>query len=243
MLTRQITLSGLVKRRFIHCIRTHGQTAHDVVESLGIPPGDLCKVIAGQGLARLPLTHYERIARWLRMPLANIIALAGLRPTIDDLMRLGMEVRGYRPTSADDQIRAAREVGISVAVFRRALHGYDDFRPSMVTCDRLARWLAWTGLEPDDIALAAGMVVRYRADRQRITLSLAADQSVMPYPCACGRPGCMIPAHIPSGPRRKWRSDACRMWAKRAAARSLPPRPAPIVRFIKINERPVPVRF
>jgi len=243
MLTRQVTLSGLVKRRFVHCIRAHGQTVREIVETLGIPPGDLCKMIAGQGLGRVPLARYERIARWLRMPLANVVALAGLRPAIDDLMRLGMEVRGYRPTCADDQIRAAREVGISVAVFRRALHGYDDFRPSITTCDRLARWLAWTGFEPDEVALAAGMVVRYRADRQRITLSLAADQGVKPYPCACGRPGCMIPAHIPSGPRRKWRSDACRMWAKRAAARNLPPRPAPIVRFIKINERPVPVRF
>lgn len=242
---REVTFSGIVRRRFIHCVRVHGQTAREVVDTLGIPPGDLCKVIAGQGLSRLPLSSYERIARWLRMPLANIVALAGLRPTIDDLMRLGMEVRGYRPTSADDQISAAREVGFSVAVFRRALHGYDDFRPSITTCDRLARWLAWTGFEPDDIALAAGMVVRYRQDRQRITLSLAADEQIKPYPCACGRVGCMVPAHIPSGPRRKWRSDACRMWAKRAAARNaaLSPRPAPLVRFIKINERPVPVRF
>lgn len=251
----EASLSGIVRRRFIHCVKEHRQTVPAVVESIGISPGDLCKVIAGQGLSRLPCATYDRLARWLKMPLANVLALAGVQPAIGELIRLGMEVRGYRPTSAQDQASASGEVGIGVAVFRRALHGYDDFRPSISTCDRLARWLAWSGFEPDDVALAAGMVVRYRPDRRRITLSAAASQEIKPYPCACGRPGCMIPAHIPSGPRRKWRSDACRMWAKRTANRTVhgaahsAPHPAPlphhspIVRFIRINERPVPVRF
>jgi hypothetical protein len=71
-------------------------------------------------------------------------------------------------------------------------------------------------------------------------------QALAPYPCACGRPGCTVPAHVPAGPRRKWRSDACRMWARRRGQGAQPvalPHPTPIVRFIVINERAVPVRF
>jgi hypothetical protein len=143
-----------------------------------------------------------------------------------------------------------------VAVFRRALHGYADFKPSLRTCDRLADWLAWSGFDTDDIALAAGMVVLDRQDGQRVTVSPDTSRKIEPYPCACGRAGCMVPAYIPSGPRRKWRSDACRMWAKRRASRQIGsiqaasrvplialPHPAPLVRFIMINERSVPVRF
>jgi hypothetical protein len=65
----------------------------------------------------------------------------------------------------------------------------------------------------------------------------------------------MVPAHIPNGPRRKWHSDACRMWAKRQAEREAEAGPKktgqarttvqhpPIKRFIVINERRVPARF
>jgi hypothetical protein len=252
---RPMTIADIVKRRFLYCVNQRHQSVREVVTAIGIPPGDLCRVITGQQTAYLPLFIYYHIACWLRMPLANVLALAGKRLKLDELIRLGMEVRGYHASSTQDQITAAEEVGISVAVFRRALHGYADFTPSIRTCDRLAVWLAWTGLDADDIVLAAGMIVRYRPDGKRVALTTVANRNIKPYPCACGRVGCMIPAHIPSGPRRKWRSDACRMWAKRKADResrrdhpaatnsAALPHPTPIVRFITINERPVPVRF
>jgi hypothetical protein len=253
---RQVTLSGLVKRRFVHCVRVRGYPVRGLVEMIGIAPGDLCRVIAGQNVDRLSLSTYLQIARWLHMPLANVIALSGTKPRLESLVRLGMEVRGYCSTSTTDQMAAAGEVGVGAAVFRRALHGYADFKPSIRTCDRLAGWLAWSGFDADDIAVTADMVVLYRQDGRRVTVAPDASRRIEPYPCACGRAGCMVPAHIPSGPRRKWRSDACRMWAKRQAARrSRPhpttkresptplPYPAPLVRFIMINERPVPVRF
>jgi hypothetical protein len=252
---RQFTLSGIVKRRFVHCVNKHGKTVSEVVQAIGIPPGELCQIIAGQPTIDLPLQTHFRIARWLHMPLANVTALSGIRPRLQDLVVLGMARRGYTPTSSQDQIRAAADVGISVAVFRRALHGYTDFRPSIYTCDQLARWLAWSGFTTEDIVAAAGMTVRYLPGGRRITVALDTAEKIEPYPCACGRAGCVIPAHIPSGPRRKWRSDACRMWAKRQSerdarrktrhsrkARAVSPHP-PIVRFIMINERLVPVRF
>jgi hypothetical protein len=246
---RQPTLSGIVQRRFLHCVNSRGQSVQEVVASIGIAPGDLCHLIANRGQASLSVNTCWHVARWLRMPLANVIALAGVRLKLPDLIWLGMQARGYRVRSAQDQIAAAAEAGISVAVFRRALHGYGDFSPSIRTCDRLAAWLAWTGLEPDDIVTAAGMVMHYRPDGTRIALTPAARRAIRPYPCACGRAGCMVPAHIPSGPRRIWRSDACRMWTKRRAqriaqnARTAVPHPASIVRFIAINERAVPARF
>jgi hypothetical protein len=252
----QPTLSGIVKRRFVHCINRHHQTAREVVHMIGIPPGELCQIIVGQQTAHLPLKTFYRIGRWLQMPLANVVALSGIKPQLNELVKLGMETRGYSSTSSLDQIQAAAEAGISVAVFRRALHGYADFRPSIRTCDQFARWLAWTEFAPDDIVAAAGMTVRYLPDGQRVTVSLDVHDKLESYPCACGRVGCLVPAHIPSGPRRKWRSDACRMWAKRQAeqaarlhtqkfqtAHTRLPRPSPIVRFIVINERLVPVRF
>ena len=246
---RQPTLPGIVQRRFIHCATHHGEPVAALVARIGAPPGDLCRLIAGQQLDSLPLATFERIARWLRMPLANVTALAGRAPALAELVRLGMTARGYRPTSTRDQIDAAREAGISVAVFRRALHGYADFRPTIRTCDRLAAWLDWTGYDGDDIARAAGLAVRYRADGRRITVAAGEGGILAPYPCACGRPGCMVPAHIPHGPRRKWRDDACRMWARRRTdrARSAPsplrvPCPTPIDRFIAINERFFPLR-
>jgi hypothetical protein len=246
---RQPTLPGIVQRRFVHCVAHHGEPVDALVARIGAPPGDLCRLIAGQQIARLPLTTFERIARWLRMPLANVTALAGHTPALAELVRLGMTARGYRPTGTRDQIAAAGEAGISVAVFRRALHGYADFRPTMRTCDRLAAWLDWTGYNGDDIARATGLAVRYRAGGRRITVAAGEGGLLAPYPCACGRPGCMVPAHIPQGPRRKWRSDACRMWARRRARRAVPaaataggPCPTPIDRFIAINERLFPVR-
>jgi len=250
---RQPTLAGIVKRRFIHCADKPGQTVSEVVQAIGIPPGELCQIIAGQPTLRLSLrTHYQ-IARWLKMPLANVTALSGYRPRLGELVRLGMEVRGWCGTCSEHQICAANEVGISVAVFRRALHGYPDFRPSIRTCDRLASWISWSGYTPDDLAAAADMMVRYLPDGRQITVVLDIAKSIASYPCACGRAGCMVPAHIPNGPRRKWRSDACRMWAKRQAKRAArlsgrkmspaAPMPDPIVRFIVINERRIPVRF
>ena len=152
---RQPTLPGIVQRRFIHCATHHGEPVAALVARIGAPPGDLCRLIAGQQIDALPLATFERIARWLRMPLANVTALAGRAPALAELVRLGMTARGYRPTSTRDQIDAAREAGISVAVFRRALHGYADFRPTIRTCDRLAAWLDWTGYDGDDIARAA----------------------------------------------------------------------------------------
>jgi len=246
---RQPTLPGIVQRLFIHCATHHGEPVAALVARIGAPPGDLCRLIAGQQIDALPLATFERIARWLRMPLANVTALAGRAPALAELVRLGMTARGYRPTSTRDQIDAAREAGISVAVFRRALHGYADFRPTIRTCDRLAAWLDWTGYDGDDIARAAGLAVRYRADGRRITVAAGEGGILASYPCACGRPGCMVSAHIPHGPRRKWRDDACRMWARRRARRAQPapipagaPCPNPIDRFIVINERLFPVR-
>ena len=251
MTMRQPALAGIVQRRFLHCVNARGQDVSEVVASIGITPGELCRVISNQNMACLSLDTCYHIAHWLRMPLANVIALAGVRLKLPALIRLGMRARGYRATNAQDQIKAAAEAGIGVAVFRRALHGYGDFSPSIRTCDRLAAWLAWTGLESDDIVTAAGMVMHYRPDGTRIALSLAAERAIRPYPCACGRAGCTVPAHIPSGPRRIWRSDACRMWAKRRderetsniRSRAALPHSTPIVRFIVINERPVPARF
>ncbi|NDJ75870.1 MAG: hypothetical protein GYB65_06400 [Chloroflexi bacterium] len=228
----------------------------EVVQAAHVSPGMLCRVIANQQIAYLPVEAYFHIARWLKMPLANVMVLAKARPKLPDLVQVGMIAHGYTTTSTQDQMRAANEAGISVAVFRRALHGYADFMPSMQTCDRLAAWLAWTGFQPDDIVYAAGMLVQYKPDGTRVTISPDVARQIKPYPCACGRAGCMVPAHIPSGPRRIWRSDACRMWAKRRAEREgralgqkappngiAPPQRDPIVRFIAINERPVPVRF
>jgi hypothetical protein len=249
---RQVTLSGLVRRRFIHCLNVRGQSAAELVREIGVPPLTLCHLIAGQNLPAIPLMAYYRVARWLQMPLWNTLLLTGAGPDLAALVRFGMEMLGCRASSVEDQVRVARAVGISVAVFRRALHGYSSFHPSMQTCDRLANWLAWMGVSAEDIALAAGMVVRYRANGRRLTITCRAAQAVAPYPCACGRAGCMVPAHIPAGPRRQWRSDACRMWAKRrqsapAQVSTAPMRPLPhppeIVRFIRINERAVPVRF
>jgi hypothetical protein len=252
---RQLTLSGIVRRRFIHCVNQRGYTVSEVVQAIGITLRELCQIIAGQPTLHLSLRTHDRIARWLRMPLANVTALSGLKPRLQDLIALGMERRGYVATSSQDQISAADDVGISVAVFRRALHGYADFRPSVYTCDQLARWLAWSGFTTEDVVAAAGMTVRYLPGGRRVTVALDAAERIEPYPCACGRAGCVIPAHVPSGPRRKWRSDGCRMWAKRQAerdarritcrskkVRAASPHP-PIVRFIMINERLVPVRF
>lgn len=249
---RQVTLSGLVRRRFVHCMSVRGQSAADLVREIGLPPLTLCHLIAGQKLPAIPLAAYYRIACWLQMPLWNTLLLAGAGPDLAALVRFGMEVQGCRASSTEDQERTARAIGISVAVFRRALHGYSGFHPSMQTCDRLADWLAWMGVSAEDVALAAGMVVRYHATGRRLTITQQAAQAVAPYPCACGRAGCMVPAHIPAGPRRQWRSDACRMWAKRRQSAPAPvstvparalPHPPEIVRFIRINERPVPVRF
>ena len=250
---RQPTLSELVKRRFITCISKPGQTVPAVVQAIGIPATELCQIIAGQSTVRLSLHTHAQIARWLRMPLANVVALSGCKPRLRELMIVGMEMRGWRPNNSHHQIQAAAEAGLSVAVFRRALHGYADFRPSLRTCDRVARWLVGTGFTAEDIAAAADMTVRYLPDGRRTTVALDIVESVESYPCACGRAGCLVPGHIPSGPRRKWRSDACRMWAKRQAERagssaavrapsSLAHRD-PIVRFIVINERLVPVQF
>lgn len=253
---RQPTLSGIVKRRFVHCVNQHHVPVRELVSTIGLPVGHLCKLVADQDVTELPLSTYFLIAVWLRMPLINVVLLGDAQPHIGELVRLGMTVRGYTTTDVEDQNNAAAEVAISIAVFRRALHNYDNFRPTIRTCDKLAQWLAWTGFDSEDIALAAGMVVRYLPDGRRITITPEAVQEIKPYPCACGRVGCMVPAHIPNGPRRKWRSDACRMWAKRrdnreacdttanSAATTAPlPHRNTIVRFIMINERPVPVRF
>jgi hypothetical protein len=252
---RKLTLSGIVRRRFIHCVNKRGEPVSEVVQAIGIPPRELCQIIAGQPTLHLSLHTHDRIARWLHMPLANVTALSGIKPRLQDLVALGMERRGYVVTSSQDQIKAADDIGISVAVLRRALHGYAGFRPSVYTCDQLARWLAWSGFTTEDIVAAAGMTLRYLTGGRRVTVALDVAERIEPYPCACGRAGCMIPAHVPSGPRRKWRSDACRMWAKRQTerdarrithrsrkARAASPHPT-IVRFIMINERLVPVRF
>lgn len=241
-----MTLPDLVRRRFVHYTARRGLCAAEVVSHIGLPPVVLCHLIAGQKLASIPLSAYVRVAAWLQMPLRNVLALAGVTPTLADLVRLGMEERGLRANSARDQEQAAEAAGVSVAVFRRALHGYADFRPSARTCERLAAWLGWTGLNAEDIASAAGLVMSYRPDGRRVTVPRQMVQALAPYPCACGRPGCMVPAHVPAGPRRKWRSDACRMWARRrgqGVSQIALPHPTPIVRFIAINERAVPVRF
>ena len=65
---RQPTLPGIVQRRFIHCATHHGEPVAALVARIGAPPGDLCRLIAGQQIDALPLATFERIARWLRMP-------------------------------------------------------------------------------------------------------------------------------------------------------------------------------
>lgn len=244
------TLSGIVKRRFIFCYSVRHQTVQEIIELVGVPAVHFCHVIAGTHPANLPLRSYYRLACWLNMTLANVLALARYQPKLEDLICLSMEVQGMRPSSCEAQIIASRQAGISVAVFRRALHGYADFSPSRETCLHLAHWMAWTGLDLAAIAASAGMTVRYEAGRGLLIHSPSVERVMKPFPCACGRPGCMVPAHIPNGPRRKWRSDACRMWAKRKEARTWSrshpsplPCPVPIVRFITINERVVPARF
>ena len=84
----QLTLSGIVKRRFIHCVNRHKFSARILVKQIGVSPGDLCRIIAGRDLNHLPLIVYVRIARWLQMPLANVMVLANLSPDIADLVRL-----------------------------------------------------------------------------------------------------------------------------------------------------------
>lgn len=250
----QITLSRIVRRRFVHCVTQNGHTVRELVEHIGLSPAVLCKIMADQNIAGIPLQEFYLIALWLQMPLINVIRLGGKQPRISELVTLGMRVCGYSPIDTEDQELAAREAGVSVAVFRRALHGYDSFRPSIRTCQSMANWLSWTGFDTEDVAISAGMLTRYRPDGKGVTISPQVARSVRPYPCACGRAGCMIPAHIPVGPRRKWRDDACRMWARRQLERdgkhsrsknrrttTLPQRR--IVRFIMINERAVPVRF
>jgi len=98
-----------------------------------------------------------------------------------------------------------------VAVFRRGLHGYADFRPSVYTCDQLARWLVWSGFTTEDIVAAAGMTMRYLPGERRVTVALDVAEKIEPYHAHVVGQVC-DPAHVPSGPRRKWRSDACRMW-------------------------------
>ena len=249
---RQVTLAGLVKRRFLHRVQRGGESVRALVAVIGVPPGHLCRLIANQRVKTLPLATFVRVAHWLGMPLVNVLALAEIELTLDELVSLGMTARGLEPTNAADQEHGAQQAGVSVAVFRRALHGYPDFRPSMRTCDRLAGWLAWTGYGPEDVVRAAGMRLVMRPDGVCVSVTPEAAQTVGPYPCACGRAGCMVPAHVPQphGQRRKWRSDACRMWARRqieragqgAGASAALPQPAPIVRFIVINERRFPVR-
>ena len=96
------------------------QSAADLVREIGLPPLTLCHLIAGQNLPAIPLAAYYRIARWLQMPLWNALLLAGVGPDLAALVRFGMELRGYRVPSTEDQERTARAIGISVAVFRRA---------------------------------------------------------------------------------------------------------------------------
>lgn len=250
----QITLSGIVRRRFVHCVNQSDRSVRDLVGHIGLSPTVLCKIIADQNTAEIPLWAFYRIARWLQMPLINVIRIGGKQPKISELVTLGMKVRGYSSSSTEDQERAAQEVGVSVAVFRRALHGYASFRPSIRTCQRIADWLSWTRFDQDDIAVAAGMLIHYQSDGKSVIVSSQAARSVRPYPCACGRAGCIIPAHIPNGPHRKWRDDACRMWAtrrlerkgrrERSENRSMPALlQHSSVRFIMINERAIPVRF
>jgi hypothetical protein len=251
-----ITLSGLVKRRFVHCVNVQGPSVAELITTIGVSPKDLCEIIAGHDIAEHSPYAYFQVSRWLGMPLSNTLILANISISLKTLVTLGMQAHGYRPTSTAAQIEAANDAGVSVAVFRRALHGHPNFRPSIRTCDRLAEWVAWSGFTSEDIALSAGMVVRYLPNGRRVTMSQHTSQHIVPYACACGRAGCLVPAHIPYGPRRKWRSDACRMWAKRrerVQGRSLLvadrdpvtplPQHSPIVRFIMINERPVPLRF
>ncbi|GIV81599.1 MAG: hypothetical protein KatS3mg051_0953 [Anaerolineae bacterium] len=71
-----------------------------MVRTIGLPPVVLCHLIAGQKLSTIPLSAYARIAVWLQMPLRNVLALAGVTPSLADLMRLGMEWRGLRANSA-----------------------------------------------------------------------------------------------------------------------------------------------
>ena len=251
----RITLSGLVSRRLAHCVNVRGYDVPELIFSVGVSPKELCQIIAGHKIVEHSPYAYYQISRWLGMPLSNVFALADISVNLKTLVALGMQVYGYRTTSTTAQVHAASDAGISVAVFRRALHGYEDFRPSIKTCDRIADWVSWSGFTSEDIAFSAGMMVRYYANGRRVALTQQANQHIAPYPCACGRAGCTVPAHIPYGPRRKWRSDACRMWAKRherstecqqsVSDREVFPLPqhTPLVRFITINERPVPVRF
>lgn len=248
---RQTSLSGIVRRWFLHLAVQRQIAVPQIVADCGIAPGDFCRIIANQNMSQISLPTYYRLSRWLHMPLAYVTALAPFAPKLEDIVRLGMVVRALRATSTQDQVQAAQEAGISVAVFRRSLHGYANHTPSLQTCDRLAAWLHWSGYTPDEIAASAGLMVRYTIDGVRQAVPREVLAKLEPYPCACHRPGCMVPAHIPSGPRRIWRSDACRMWAKRHSeqvrqsllteAHTLPSS-ATIVRFIAINERRLPVR-
>lgn len=249
----QPSLSGIVRRRFIHCIADRGLSAGEVVSAIGLPPADLCKLIAGQVCSAHRAENLWCVARWLNMSVKNVALLAGQSLRLDELIALGMRHEGFRPNSSQDQLAAAQRAGISVAVFRRALHGYPDFRPSLRTCNLLARWLAWTGYDVFELAHSAGVRIQHLPNGRVLTTSVWREGLVGPYPCACGRSGCFVPAHFPTGPRRIWRSDACRMWAKRCSTKMLeqshcvttaplPHRP-PIVRFILINERAIPARF
>lgn len=245
----QMTLSDLTRRHFVHCVNRRGMSAAEVVAQIGLSASEICAVIAGRAIEqRSPVTYY-RLARWLHMSLAQIAALANVQPALSDLVRLGMILQGRRPTSTHDQCLSAAEVGIGVATFRRALHGYETFKPSMQTCDKLTRWLAWTGFTSEEIASSAEMFVGRNTRGRRITVAQVDEPMIAAYSCACGRPGCVVPAHLPSGPRRKWRNDACRMWASRngrvhiPGTRSEAPYPTRHARFIMINERPVPVTF
>jgi hypothetical protein len=121
---RQPTLSGIVKRRFLYYVNAWDYSVYDVVSDIGITPGELCRVIARQDIGHLPITTFYHIAQWLRMSLANVIALAGTRPTLRDLVRLGMAVHGYILTNTEsDQGRQRTVRGLHSG----ALHGYESF--------------------------------------------------------------------------------------------------------------------
>ena len=251
-MAREITLSTLIKHRFIHCVNHRNQSAQNVVLLIGLTPGIVCQVIAGKNVETLPIEVFYRFARWLDMPLSSVMELAGAHPKLPELVRFALRAQGNIPSNTVDQESAAREAGLSPATFRRALHGYADFCPSLRTCDHLADWLAWTGFTADEIAASAGMLVRYTVTGRRVAVTPTLAQTVKPYPCACGRPGCMVPAHVPCGPHRKWRSDSCRMWATRRVrnegtehkrlSSTKSPCPTAPVRFITINEHLFPVR-
>ena len=74
---------------------------------------------------------------------------------------------------------------------------------------------------PKELRYALGRMLAYRHQvRHRQAVRASRDQVLPPYPCACGRDGCMVVGARPYGRRTLYAGRPCRQAAYRARVRS-----------------------